>query len=887
MNKALVTIFLVLINLTAFGQAVEVSIDTFSNGDFQLLRGGSPYFIKGAAYSGHFLDSLPVYGGNSIRTYQTDSTTIDILNKADSLGITVSLGLYVKHEEHGFNYNDTTAVKEQLEDFRYWVNQYKNHPAVLMWSIGNEADARYTNYRLWNAVNDIAEMIHDEDPLHPTMTVLAGAHDVDIEEINSRAPDIDVLGVNVYKNLYNLETQLTSNGWTRPYIVTEWGVDGTWENLNTNRTEWLAPIELSSTSKAYIYRTRYSDYIEGESSGQILGSYAFVWGHQNHGQVESWFSMFNVLGESTEVVEAMQYKWTGSYPAERAPRITDMKLNGLEADDDITLYEGAVNSAYVTAYDPNSDSLTYEWAIVEEGYKLKDAISGNSFPELAGLITQTSNNTVEFNTPTEKGAYRLYVVVHDGNSKIALEGIPFQVEDNTILRNYNGISVLSYESVIGGYHNGSVNPDVSGVNQTSGVGKFVADGTNSYAKLVFSSPTAIEDAGLFKSGNYKIKMEVRTNAPVGTDIQLNFENEANYGSYPNGRNSTYKITTTVQNEWETLSFNYNSTPDSSILDSEVDQFTFTFDPGNNSSYTYYFDNMRIEMLPEESGGGTSSFLPEPWENSDVGAVGVFGYASATTNGSLFTVKGSGINIWGDSDEFQYVYQPFSGDGEIICMIQSISPDINDYVKTGLMFRETLDDDSKNVLIYTTPESGNAFQYRESTASSTSKVSDASSIDRWLKLKRTGNVFEGYQSNDGTTWSLVSSQTITMADDIYIGLSVTSLDHSRAATAKFRNVSVVSSGSKAQNNKTLSMATSLRKNVKVFPNPVTNHLYLKSFNANIFGVQVYDFKGRQLFENLKIQDKITTVDMSGLPQGLFVLKVEFEDNKYINQLIVKE
>jgi hypothetical protein len=170
MIRTLITIFLITINLSLFGEAKEVTIDTLSNGDFQLLRDGNPYFIKGVAYSGHFLDPLSVYGGNSIRTYQTDSTAIDLLNKADSLGLSVSLGLYAKHEEHGFNYNDTLVVKQQLDEFKLGVNEYKEHPAVLMWSIGNEADARYTNYRLWDAVNDITEMIHEEDSLHPSMS---------------------------------------------------------------------------------------------------------------------------------------------------------------------------------------------------------------------------------------------------------------------------------------------------------------------------------------------------------------------------------------------------------------------------------------------------------------------------------------------------------------------------------------------------------------------------------------------------------------------------------------------------------------------------------------------------------------------------------------------
>lgn len=1046
------TLLLFLLSFSLFAQGVKVSVELV-NGKYELHRDGQPYYIKGVCHSGHFLDSLPKYGGNTIRTYSVDTTkfaatTTALLDKADSLGIAVMVGLYIGHEEHGFNYNDTTAVNEQLENFRYYVKKWRDHPAVLMWAIGNEADARYTNYRLWDAVNEISEMIHEEDTLHPTTTVIASPHPEDLDGFKNRAPDVDILGVNNYRNIGTVASKLAAANITRPFMITEWGVDGTWQEVET---DWNAPIEYSSTSKAYITRQRYNDYIAGDTSDQLLGSFKFIWGRQNHGEVESWFSIFNVNGESTEEAESMQYLWTGSYPAQRAPRITEMKLNGFEKTDNITVYGGAVNSAFVSAYDPNSDSLTYEWAIVEEGYQLDDAENGNSFPVIDSLIT--SDSTFVFNAPSKKGAYRLYVVVHDGNDKIALDGIPFQVENNEILRNYDGISVLAYESVTGGIHNGSINPDSAGVNQTSGVGKFTADGTNSYAKLVFSSPIAIEDASLFKTGDFKIKMEVRTNAPVGTDIQLNFENEASYGSYPNGRNSTYKITTTKQNDWESLSFNYNSTP-AAVSDLEVDQFTFTFDPGNSSSYTYYFDNIRIERIePEVLGGGdvfidyensplisydtsngiynvientfpggsnltdtTSVYvrssatydalkftnqviddasvyesgekeiaidiytaaplgtvleiqlrntsmvgnypdgrhsiyrtkvleqnnwyrarfkyvespdssvpddsvdqmifflspgvvsndtfyidnirditvneeipvLPSPWENSDIGSVGITGSASATTNGSLFTILGSGANIWGTNDEFQYVYQPFSGDGEIICMVQSISPDVDDYVKAGVMFRETLDDDSKNALMYVTPESGNAFQYRTTTSSSTSKVSDASTLDRWLKLERTGNVFEAYQSNDGVNWSFVSSQTITMADDIYIGLAVTSHDDTQIATSKFRDVSIIPAySSEIQNNETSSTSISSISEIRAFPNPVTNILYLKSINSKIVDTKVYNFNAKLLVKDFNLDGDMVSLDMSLLNKGLYILKVKLANNQIISKLIAKK
>ena len=50
---------------------------------------------------------------------------------------------------------------------------WSSHPAVLMWVVGNELNLESRDPRVWNAVNDLAVMIHREDPHHPVMTTLA------------------------------------------------------------------------------------------------------------------------------------------------------------------------------------------------------------------------------------------------------------------------------------------------------------------------------------------------------------------------------------------------------------------------------------------------------------------------------------------------------------------------------------------------------------------------------------------------------------------------------------------------------------------------------------------------------------------------------------------
>ncbi|MEQ9304412.1 MAG: hypothetical protein RJQ14_10910, partial [Marinoscillum sp.] len=324
---------------------------------------------------------------------------------------------------------------------------------------------------------------------------------------------------------------------------------------------------------------------------------------------------------------------------------------------------------------------------------------------------------------------------------------PDEIDEGDVFENYEDVPTISYDDSNGTY---SIieNSFPGGSNDTDSTSMYIRSGV-SYDALKFDN-TAISDASIYESGDKEFVIDLNTAAPLGTVLEIQLRNTSMVGSYPDGRHSIYRTKVLERNTWYQARFKHISSPDTTVDDSSVDQMIFFLSPGVVTADTFYIDNIQDIVVNEEPG------LLAPWENTDIGSVGIAGSTSSTTNGSLFTLTGSGTNIWGTSDEFQYAYQQFSGDGEIICKVQSISPDIDDYVKSGLMFRESLDADAKNAMIYVTPESGNAFQYRSTVGGSSSKTSIATSIDRWLKLKRVGDRFEGYQSNDGDTWSLIDS-----------------------------------------------------------------------------------------------------------------------------------
>lgn len=180
--------------------AQVAKVEVVNNGQYwQLLKNGTPYYIKGAGGQTQ-LELLKEIGGNTIRTWSLENAK-KYLDEAHKNGHMVMMGLWVQHERHGFDYNDTIAVRKQLEYFTKKVKEFKDHPALLLWGIGNEVDLFYSNTKVWNAIQDIAKMIHEIDPNHPTSTVTAGLDQKEVTLIKQNCPDIDIYGINTYGEL--------------------------------------------------------------------------------------------------------------------------------------------------------------------------------------------------------------------------------------------------------------------------------------------------------------------------------------------------------------------------------------------------------------------------------------------------------------------------------------------------------------------------------------------------------------------------------------------------------------------------------------------------------------------------------------------------------------
>ena len=399
--------------------------------NYQLSVDGNPFYIKGAGLELGSIKSLADYGGNAFRTWRVDNgekSGLEILDEAQRYGLMVCMGLDVARERHGFDYSDKQAVAQQLAAIEQDILALKDHPALLMWGIGNELNLRHSNPKVWNAVDDISKMIHRLDPNHPTTTMLAGAEPEVIKLVVARCPDLDLLSFQLYGEIDQLPDYLSQSGFSGAYTVSEWGATGHWESACT---DWDRPFEANSSVKAGCYQQRFIDYIAADRR-QCLGSFVFLWG-QKQERTPTWYGVFLEQGQHTESAQVMGTLWTSQAPEQPVARLLALDIEGLQAPASIYLTEQKNYAARVTVDYQKPETLSYHWELLKEVDKKLESDGGDFEPRPETVWHQRGDSSldrVEFPAPAP-GEYRLFVLVVDSHGGAATANLPVLVETAT------------------------------------------------------------------------------------------------------------------------------------------------------------------------------------------------------------------------------------------------------------------------------------------------------------------------------------------------------------------------------------------------------------------------------------------------------------------------
>ena len=226
-----------------------------------------------------------------------------------------------------------------------------------------------------------------------------------------------------------------------------------------------------------------------------------------------------------------------------------------------------------------------------------------------------------------------------------------------------------------------------------------------------------------------------------------------------------------------------------ILDSGLNEFVL---------YEYRVLAMFVDenSMPSESAFGRTPYATPPtlgdgtWTMVSYGDTNVAMASSATVANDTFLIDAGDGDFWGDADRGAFVYQAYSGDFEIVAEITEFE-NSQAWSMAGLMARETLDKGSKFVAMLNIWEPGPVIRSRSTTDGAVTQQygNNGTVLPVWIRLKRVGNDFTGYNSPDGIQWQVYKTVTIEMPSDVYVGLAGNSHTEDSNSVYKFTNVAL--------------------------------------------------------------------------------------------------
>ncbi len=179
-------------------------------------------------------------------------------------------------------------------------------------------------------------------------------------------------------------------------------------------------------------------------------------------------------------------------------------------------------------------------------------------------------------------------------------------------------------------------------------------------------------------------------------------------------------------------------------------------------------------------------------HADIGAVSAPGEATYNPDQKEYEIKGSGSDIWGNSDEFHFVYKELSGNFRLRGTMLVYNEDgTSDWAKAVLMIRNTLDTNSSffDVLVRSRDQKA-MFQHRAfpSNEAIAGLFVPDTLHDAQFELIRIGNTVQGFYIDPTTGESvLYDTKKIELEELVYAGLGVTSHDDGAYATGVFTDV----------------------------------------------------------------------------------------------------
>lgn len=387
------------------GNVVEIR---GTKGQWDLLVNHRPFRLKGVGVGlmegryekADYLKLAKDLGANTVRTWGDEQGTREYLDRAAEYGLYVNAGIWLNPAADGeTSYLDQGQKARLMRRVISYVKEFKNHPAIIFWNIGNEVIFWMKDEAERGAfckfLEEVINEVHRIDPQHPV--IYTSAFTTAVPYIKKYVPSLDIFGVNAYGGFEFVHNEIISR-LDIPYLVTEFGPLGEWDRPKDMNG---SSLEMTDDQKAHYYN-KYAHKIR-DAYGYCLGGFAFFLGDTT--QVSyTWWNL--TYGEDLKYAYMTVKKfYTGKEPERWPPVIKDIhfsKRKDLKPGEKFDVHVDVVseNGPVAFKYFATTGAETTYW----DGYPNHDIPI-----EITG-----EGESVTIQAPFQPGLYRVYAVVRDG-----------------------------------------------------------------------------------------------------------------------------------------------------------------------------------------------------------------------------------------------------------------------------------------------------------------------------------------------------------------------------------------------------------------------------------------------------------------------------------------
>ncbi len=207
-----------------------------------------------------------------------------------------------------------------------------------------------------------------------------------------------------------------------------------------------------------------------------------------------------------------------------------------------------------------------------------------------------------------------------------------------------------------------------------------------------------------------------------------------------------------------------------------------------TNYTLTVNNVRDRATAANliTANSQTAFIATSFQSANIGNPAIAGSQTPVAGGVDVTAAGTGI--FGAADQFTFSYQNFTNNFDVRVRVAGVSL-AGTWTRAALMARDGLASNAVFAASVATPGAlGCHFESRATVGGSTTMTGSfpVNYPDTWLRLRRTGNVFDAFASLDGAAWEYLGTATLTMSNVVQLGFALTAASASDTTTAQFRD-----------------------------------------------------------------------------------------------------